>query len=124
MLGKHAANTIASMAGSIPAYIPPLTPLINESQGINRTKVGVRPEYSAICCIDAEKYARLCNLHDILLSSEKIFEKKKYEFDCMFTCLSLDERKNWVMYSDYAGKVLNMRFEFHTDISNIENLSN
>ena len=48
MLGKHAANTIASMAGSIPAYIPPLTPLINESQGINRTKVGVRTEYSAI----------------------------------------------------------------------------
>ena len=123
MLGKHAANTIASMARRVPAYIPPLMPLINESQGINRTKVGVRPEYSAICCIDTEKYARLCNLHDFLLSSEEIFEKKKYKFDCMLTCLSLDERKkHWVMYKDYAGKVLNIRCAFHTAISNIENL--
>ena len=99
MLGKHVANTFASMADSIPAYIPLLTPLINERQGINRTKVGVRPEYSAICCIDTEKYARLCNLHDFLLSSEEIFEKKiNYKFDCMLKCLSLDERKKTLGY--------------------------
>ena len=67
----------------------------------------------------------MCNLHDILLSSEETFQKKKYEFDCMFTCISLDERKkHWVIYKDYTGKVLNIFCEFHTAISNIENLSN